>query len=368
VPELERIAVVGVSARRYCGVRDHARLLSEELRGRGIDVAEHWLNIEPGASLAAARRATLDFAAALPRQVLEKRSQALLLHYSVFAYSHRGIPVHAAALARAVRAPGVPVLAVLHEVAYPWPRRADARGVAWALSQRLAARRVIALSSAAIVTADFRAEWLDGAWWLPRRPIRVAPVFSNLPVASASPRSGTVGIFGWSFDAATVGLTVDALAPAGPDAPRLRLLGAPGPDAEAAKPWRTHAEQAGMAERLEFSGALPVAQLADELAASEVLLYVDPAGLSGRKGTLAAALASGRPVLAVAGKRAWPALESSGAVDLAPRDAASIRAALGALLGDAARRQSLADAAREFYAREMSVGHTADVALDLLAG
>ncbi len=368
MPSADRLAVVGVSTRRYCGVRDHGRLLGEELRARGADVRDHWLDISPNASLREGRRAVLDFAAELPGELAAERCQGVVFHYSVFAYSHRGLPVNGAPVVRALRRAGAPVVSVLHEVAYPWPTHADARGLVWALSQRAAARGVFAASRAVVVTADFRAAWLDGARWLPRRPVRVAPVFSNLPSSGAEAEPGAVGVFGWAFDEESIVLAVDAFAQVGASDPsaRLHLLGAPGPDSEPAAAWRRAAERAGVADRLQFSGALGAAELAERLARCSVFLYVDPSGLTGRKGTLAAELAAGRALLAAAGRRDWPALESSGGVRVVAREPSSLGAALGQLLADAPQRASLAVAGRDFYAREMSVAHTADVVLDLL--
>ncbi len=41
-----RLAVVGVSPSRTCGVRDHARVLSEALVGHGVLPTWHWLGRE----------------------------------------------------------------------------------------------------------------------------------------------------------------------------------------------------------------------------------------------------------------------------------------------------------------------------------
>ena len=129
-----------------------------------------------------------------------------------------------------------------------------------------------------------------------------APVYSNLPApdpAASGRRDGrTVGLFGYSYQGAAVSLVLDAIAQlrAGGTDVRLRLLGAPGPDSAQGGRWRELARERGIEEALSFSGALPAQELSDELAACEVLLFADAAGPSSRKTTLAASVASGRPV------------------------------------------------------------------------
>jgi len=93
------------------------------------------------------------------------------------------------------------------------------RGKLWALAQRPAVLGLVRASSAVIVTADFRADWLNGRWWLPRRDVRVAPVFSNLPPARPPPGAqaganierDVVGLFGYSYGGVAIEAVLDAL-------------------------------------------------------------------------------------------------------------------------------------------------------------
>ncbi|HUA11753.1 MAG TPA: glycosyltransferase [Solirubrobacteraceae bacterium] len=365
----EGLATVGLSEREFCGVRDHARLLTAQLEREGTGCATHWLDLDPLAGLRASRRRVLDFDAALPATLARERTRAVLLHYSVFAFSHRGLPLYVHPTVGALRRAGVPVVAILHEVAFNWPERPEPRAIAWAASQRAAAFDVVRASSALLATADFRAEWLRSRRWLPRRPIRVAPVFSNLPLSAERPAAGHVlGLFGWALAPDARELVLGALAGVRRRLPvELRLLGAPGEESEGAASWRHDAERHRVADALSFSGALPAQELADELARADVLLYADPTGPAGRKGTLAGDLAAGRPLIALEGRRTWRALEESGAVIVVPRAADALAAAVLELFGDAPRREEMGALAAGFYAREMAVERTASAVRELLA-
>src|SRR5438874_306765 len=167
---------------------------------------------------------------------------------------------------------------------------------------------------AAMVTADFQSSWLASRHWLPSRALAVTPVFSNLPPPSGSsrPRDGgpLMGIFGYSYESIDRSIVLDALRIIRADgvAARLRLLGAPGPSSESGERWLELAGERSLAGALTFSGPLPAQALSDELAACDVLRFADSAGPSSRKGSLAAALASGRPVVAIDGHNTWDEL------------------------------------------------------------
>ena len=115
-------------------MRDHAGLLAEALRPRGISCSLHWLRAARLAARGSRGGPRLD--ARLAAELDEGAPDAVLLHYSVFSYSHRGVPlfVHPTLLARCA-ARGHPLIAVMHEFAYPW-RLGGARGKVWALTQR----------------------------------------------------------------------------------------------------------------------------------------------------------------------------------------------------------------------------------------
>jgi glycosyltransferase involved in cell wall biosynthesis len=372
------IAVAGVSTSAVCGVRDHACLLARELERRGAACSFHWLTREHG-SMRAARSELTSWTHELARELERERPRAILLHYSVFSYSHRGVPLFVRPVLRVLERPGVPVLVVLHELAYPW-RLGGWRGKVWSLSQRLALRAVLAKASAVIVTADFQAEWLRSRAWAPKRPLRVAPVFSNLPAptdpggraagARAERERKVIGVFGYAYEGVARGLVLDALGllrDRGLES-ELRLLGAPGPSSQAARDWIAEAGARRLADTVSFTGTLPAQELSDALAACDLLLFPDSGGPSSRKGSLAGALGSGRPVVAIDGRHTWQALTAAGAATLAPTDAPALAEILAQVLGDAGAADELGARGRRFAQEVMGVGVTADAVEDLLAG
>lgn len=358
-----RVAVVGLSINATCGVRDHATLLTGALEREGIACTTHWLTRERVA-LGPSRAEIGAFTRRLSDELARERPDAILVHYSVFSFSHKGLPLFVPTVFSALRAPRVPVIVVLHEFAYPW-FYGGWRGAVWAASQRVAMLEVMRAATTAVVTAEARARWLGTRRWLPRRPVLFAPVYSNLPApdpAASSRRDGrTVGLFGYSYQGAAVSLVLDAVAQlrAGGTDVALRLLGAPGPDSPQGRRWHELAGERGIAEALSFSGALPAQELSDELAACEVLLFADAAGPSSRKTTLAAAIASGRPVVALDGPMGWRALIASGAIRVVAPTAPALAGALGELLSDEDARERTGERARAFYAREMALERTA---------
>ena len=181
-----RVAAVGMSVDDPCGVRDHAVLLADALAAQGAACSLHWMWRQGGA-LAAERAQIHGWADELARELERQRPDAVLLHYSVFAFSHRGVPLFVRPLLSAIAALDIPLVAFMHEYAYPW-RLGGARGKVWAATQRLALREIVRACDGLVVSAEARAGWLGTRAWLARRPTAVAPVFSNLPASDAQPQ------------------------------------------------------------------------------------------------------------------------------------------------------------------------------------
>lgn len=364
-----RVAAVGVSLGESCGVRDYAQLLTHALARERVSCSMHWL-YRAEHSLGAARSEVGTWARALANELERDAPDAVLWHYSVFAYSYRGLPLFVAPALSALRA-RTPLIAVLHELAYPW-RRGGWRGGLWALTQRGALIGVMRDCSAVLLTADFRAEWLDSRRWLPRRPLAVAPVFSNLPSPSREARPAddrqAIGLFGYAYEGAAIDLVLDALSVLRNQGVnvRLRLLGAPGRESQAAERWLAGARARQVTSALAFSGRLGGQELSNALAGCDILLFADGAGPSSRKGTLAGSLASGRPVVAIDGPHRWSELiDAAGAIVVSPR-VEELVGALGALLDDENMREALGARGRRFAAQHMSAGRTAKAITGLL--
>lgn len=364
-----RVVAAGVSIKEICGVRDHATLLAEALRREDVSCSLHWLR-RSGRSLAAIRAEVDGWADDLAAELDEAAADAVLLHYSVFAYSYKGVPIFVGPAFAAARRARLPVVTVLHEFAYPWTRD-GLTGKVWAVGQRLRLVGVINASAAALVTTGQRAAWLRSRVWLPTRPLAVAPVFSNLPPATSVERPGhesrVLGLFGYSYGETTVLTVLDALRilerrglPV-----RLELLGAPGAHSVTGKRWLDLARERGLEQAPTFSGTLSPQGLSDRLAACEILLFTDPAGPTSRKTTLTASLASGRPVVGLDGPQRWPELVESEAVSVVAPNAEALAGELQTLLADDSLRETLGEHGHRF-AERFGVAHSARVVARLL--
>lgn len=363
------IATVGLSTARWCGVRDHATLLSEALSREGVRSTMHWKDREQD-GLATSRAELRAWQQRLDSELTALAPDAILLHYSVFSYAVRGVPVLVRPLLAGLRRAAIPIVTVAHEAAYPWDI-GGARGKVWALTQRAALIDVVRASAALLVTADFRAEWLRTRRWLPARRLAVAPVYSNLPMPSPHARADAaadlIGIFGYAYEGALNELALDALARVRRRhrGVRLVLVGAPGEDSAIGRAWRREAVARGVGDALEFSGALPSQELSDTLARCSVLLSINPGGPTQRKGSLAGMLASGVPVVALDGARRWQPLVDEDALRLVPADVAELARAIGQLLDDNPCARALGERGRRFHEQRMSVAVTV-AALDRL--
>jgi glycosyltransferase involved in cell wall biosynthesis len=360
-----RIAVVGLSTSETCGVRDHATLLAEALSAENVSCSMHWLN-RSEKTIRGARSEIRSWTRGLAAELERDPPDAVLLHYSVFAFSHRGVPLYVRRTLSAVHASRIPLVVVLHEFAYSW-RRSGLRGTAWALSQRALLIEVMRAAAAVVVTIDGRAGWLGSRLWLPRRAVAVAPVFSNLPPPAARARPDRqrplIGLFGYAHEAGVIAVVLDALRLL-EDRGRgveLLLLGAPGPASAVAEAWRAGAGTRAIADALSFSGTLAAQELSDALAACDILLSVNPPGPTSQKTTLAASLASGSPVVASDGPSSWRALVQAEAAHIVEPTAHALAGGLDGLLGDVGLRRQLGARGRGFAEAQMSVAQSARV-------
>jgi glycosyltransferase involved in cell wall biosynthesis len=363
-----RIGVVGVSIDDPCGVHDHATLLAGALAREQLACSLHWLR-RSETSIGAETAEIIRWARSLGRELERERADAVLLHYSVFALSHRGVPLFVRPVVSALRRSRVPVVSFMHEFAYPWVLGAI-RGKVWAATQRLAVIDVMRASTQIVVSADERAGWLRSRPWLPRRAISVAPVFSNLPPACEPAGEDTqrMGLFGYAHEGVAVEIVVEALRVLreGGRAPQLVLLGAPGRDSPAGGHWLQVAARDGVADALSFSGRLPAQQLSDELAGCAVLLFAEKGGPTARKTTLAASLSSGRPVVVLDGPNSWSQLRQARATVVVPSEARSLAHAVARLLDDVGERERQGKLGRAFAQSTMSVDQSAKIVGDAL--
>ena len=363
-PETQvHVLVAGVSREAVCGVRDHASILSAAMAEQGADVSVVWHDDLEGSGPALG-----GLARELERNCRDKGRVVVLLHYSVFAFSWRGIPVGVPFFALRLRHLGLPVVLFAHEFAYPWGRRGW-RGTLQALTQRVALVPLVAASRAIVVTTPERVQWLQTRRWLPRRPINCTPIFSNIGPVPGSDHvdevPGRVGVFSFgaeSLEAETVVSAIADLRAAVPGA-HLVLIGAPGPNSPAGRRWAHAAEAAGCP--LMFTGVIDEAEVSRQLSSCRVVAFPDPAGPAPRRGSLAAALAHGKAVVALDGPQRWEDLVTAGAVVLAQPTRNALGAALRQLLDDEPLRASVSSKARAFAQERLSPVRAAKVVLDL---
>lgn len=353
---VQGVVGVGISTAEVCGVRDAACVLADALSASGIVASTHWCELSETAGWRGRRQSLAAWSEGLRSSVTNGDVSAVVLHYSVFEFGPHGVPVHALGFGRALASLPVPVVGFLHELAYPFGRR-GLRGTAHAVTQRVGLIPIVRASDALVVTTEQRAEWVRGRRWLPRRPVRFVPVFSNFPAQEPRVPDGpirSVGVFGFASPGIEVPAVAEALrllASRGRPV-ELVLLGAPGPDSAAAEEWRRGFGRAATSVR--FTGILPPSRLAAELAAVDVLLFPDRGGASSRKGTLAAALSAGRPVVAVEGPEQWGRVIAENAVVVAAPDPAAVAAALEQLSDDPGIRREFGARAEAFYRLRMS--------------
>ncbi len=345
-------------------MHDHAALLAGALKLEGLSCSLHWLWRTPG-SLRSANAEIRAWTKALAHGLQREQPDALLLHYSVFAMSHRGVPVFVRPVLSALRELRIPLVTFMHEYAYPW-KLGGMRGKAWAATQRAALVDVMRASAGVVVSADARADWLHTRLWLPGRPVSVAPVFSNLPPA-AQPEGPVVadriGLFGYAHEGVAVETVLGALRELHTrgSACELVLLGAPGRASSAGARWERVAARHGVADALRFSGTLPAQDLSDELSRCSVLLFAEQGGPTSRKTTLAASLSSRRPVVVLDGPNSWRALYQAQGAVVAQPEARQLADAVSRLLADGAARERQGELGRAFASTAMSVTNSAEI-------
>jgi FkbM family methyltransferase len=363
-----RVAVVGMVPPGASGVRDYGHLLAEELVRRGFDAEDQWV-VSEGLHW---RRAVADSIRFLRIAFSRPRPVSVVWNYSSFAYGLRGLPLAGVLFGIVLRLRGATVVTVLHELSYPWGRRGW-RGNVQAVTQWLAFRPVLAGSTAVVVTTDQRAEALHHNRRGSRLVIRSAPVFctigapSRVSWSATGPSKPVVGILNYTGDGARPDVVVGALTRIDRSRrPTVALLGSPGPDHPTARHWRQIAEEAGVADSLEFSGVLPGSDLRERIEACTVILLPNDHGPSGRRTTLGAALAHGVPTVALDGPERWEELATEDALEIVPAEPAALASVLEHLLHAPDRQRELSANGRAFYERHMAVERLGQVVAGLL--
>jgi glycosyltransferase involved in cell wall biosynthesis len=355
-----RVLAVGASITAVCGLRDYHRILQESLRSLGSVVETIWWErtgrTDPRTSVPEARQ----WLAQIRSAAAQFTPDALVWHYTPFAYGHRGVPYLVPYVSRRLARVGPPAIPILHELISLWGPR-GAKGALHAMTTRAVLPDVLRFARGVVVTTEDRRDWLGRSWWLPRRPMALAPVFSNVPVVGRTrPAPGSaghvpvIGVFGYTFDGIRDDVATAALAllRARGRSVRLVLIGSPGAVGPGPERWRESARRHGIPEP-EFTGVLEPADLSARLSALDILLLPDEAGPASRKGTLAAGLAHGLPIVAFQTPTAWRSLVREQAVALAPAMPERLADTLEDLLRDDSARAALGTRAAAFYAAHL---------------
>lgn len=339
------------------GIGDHTEFLAAELARRSHDVhvvARAPADAHDTFSVHAVetwdgRRGWSD---AVSRALDEIAPDVILWQYNPFSIGTHGIALHAGALARALRR-RARLVVLFHELWFPWGR-GGARGLAWAIAQRLETRRVARAADATIVTTEDRRRALPGSTRIPVGP-NVPPLGIGKAEARAAlgidPGAFVVAHFGGGHghDMEVARAAIASLRNHGVD-PGLLLIG----NARGEARWRT-----GRADR---------AMLSRALAAADVYVHPDAAGPApGRRGALVAALAHGLPVVAFHGPQAAPQLRDGVNVVLVPPHEAPLARALERLAKTPAERAEIGAKARETYEEEFSWGRIGDAIVRVCA-
>jgi glycosyltransferase involved in cell wall biosynthesis len=351
-----RLLVAGGSLTPVCGLRDHHRVLQASLVTLGVAVETVWWEREGRAGLRASLESATAWCGRVSAAAKRLRPDVLLWQYVPTTYGFRGVPVFVPFVTRRLAKSGVPMVPFLHELMYPWGRR-GLRGTVHAVTTRMALLSVLRVARGVVVTTEGRQAWLERSWWTPRRPVDLSPVFSNVqvvdrwrPTTTEDGRVTTVGVFGFGSDGFLVDVVTEALAilrrrgrPV-----RLLLIGSPGPVGGEADRWRRSCRR--YEEALpEFTGILEPPALSKSLARLDVLVMPDATGPTSRKGTLAAGLAHGLPIVAFEAPGAWRSLVREGAVALAGATPDQLADRLDELLQDGVARANLGARGTAFY-------------------
>ncbi len=361
------VACVGLVPPEPSGVHDYGRLLAEALRQRGITVSEDWFITDERRL----RNALPASARLLTRAMRLSAGDAVLWHYSPFAYAARGIPLIGVLFGLVARLRGGRVVTILHELAYGWQGGWRRRLIA--LAQWLALRAVLLGSDEVVVTTDMRALALQGVRSAQGRTVHVLPVFSTIGVDSSDAEQPdgmfTIGVFGHSGDGVRPDLLVEALSRLGsPHDQKLLLLGSPDRTSPSGQLWEQLGREADPRLRIEFSGILGAEDLARRLRSCDVIVLVNEEGPSSRKTTLAGALAHGMPTVSLDGPNRWEDLVEAGAVLVVPPDAKALADVVDDLRRSPERRHELGRRGHAYYHRRMSINHTSEAVARLLLG
>jgi glycosyltransferase involved in cell wall biosynthesis len=323
------------------GIRDYSERLAAELGRRGHRVRVLALGSGLVPSLGAIRRSC-------------RRGRGLdwtMLQYSHLAWSRRGFPLGALAIAATVRLGGTKLAVTIHD---PLPFAGNrTRDRLRTSTQLLVMRLIVLLAHRTFVTVDPSViSWADGRT---RAALSFVPVGSNVGVttrAHAQREEPTVVVFGVTennvAEATRIARVVRTARRSLPDL-TLRVMGR---GAQQSMPvLQRELDRSDV--RLSVHGIIAAREVALHIADADVLLFLR-GGASSRRGTIAAAIACGTPIVAERGSETTTPIIEAG-LELVPLgDDAAAAAAIVRIVEDQTWSAKLSSRNREAYDRWFS--------------
>ncbi|GAA0610136.1 hypothetical protein GCM10010174_29380 [Kutzneria viridogrisea] len=337
--------VQGCTDSRRDGVADYCRQLAWALREQAVDVVqfEH------------------DTARATTRAVRAMRADVVHVQWAPAAYGFSGrvglLPLHLHQRPR--------IVTTLHEYGgQQWPAWVPPR--LWEALERLnlwdrETGRLVPASDVVVVTNQAHAELLRSRSRTTCRVIPLAPTVSEAGDVPGAARPGppTAVFFGFVHPGKGTRRLLEALPLARRDL-RLRVVGGFTSLAMPERAAREHlrgltrlAEDLGVADRVQFTGYLPAAEVSRLLHGADLAVLPLAHGVTTRSGALLSVLAHGLPTLVTAADPPDPELVDGSTVSVIPvrGDAAAIACTINGVLADDRLRARLSAGGREVAAR-----------------
>jgi glycosyltransferase involved in cell wall biosynthesis len=345
------VALLGARDEPTDAVEDYCGWLGKALGNRGVALeirrvdwpAQGW------------RRALAELDAAAAGW----RGRWVLVQYSPLAWSRRSLPRRLPGILRALRRRGARVAVLFHDAgvtavrsgAPAWMRLGDRVRRLW--QRRLLRLLADGAERTFCTVAPEIAGWLGAhratATLLPAGANIPAPEELGLPAARPEnpvPVIAIFGITGLPAGERELQTLERALRRAKTAAPRFRVVAFGRGTDQAAQGLARVAAACGV--EIDVRGLIAAEEITRALAAADVQLFLR-GGVSSRRGTAAAGLACGLPIVAFRGPETAPPVTAAG-VHLAPEgDAEAMGDALSQLLGDAGERARLAERSRAIY-------------------
>lgn len=237
----------------------------------------------------------------------------------------------------------------------------ERRRRAFHASEKAALQRAVHV----IVTSPSTAQMLVDDFAVPADKITIAePGTDPAQRAAGSGTAGEVHLLcvGSVLPRKGYRVLVEALAGLGTRAWRCTIIGATDRDPEEAQAVRDAIAEAGLDGRIRLAGAMSTAGLGAMYAQSDV--FVMPSLFEGYGMALAEAMARGLPIVCTTGGAMADTAPDAAAVKVPPGDPVALREALSAVVGDAALRSRLSDAA---WAAGMALPRWTDTAAKIAA-